>query len=251
MLTAMGYDYVPGNLAGALALEAAGETAARVDIGYFLTSDTSRTLASLSGGTLRSLRASSSAMQFGWRDGRLVDERGAKHVLKFPFGERSLTAISIGGTEHLSLPRVYPALREVNVGLGWFGPASRTISIISSVGEKIEALPVVGGMFERVLSGGQGSHTRQHEKPAGPNDVSLQESRGRVIAIARDTAGLELAGVCLEGPNPYDLTGELVAWVAERVVHGEINGTGALGPVEAFGLEPLRAACESFGLAEV
>lgn len=251
MLPAMGYDYVPGNLAGALALEAAGEEATRVDVGYFMTSDMSRSLTSLSGGTLRSLRASSSAMQFAWRDGRLVDERGAKRVLKFPFGERTLTAISIGGTEHLSLPRLHPGLRDVNVGLGWFGPASRTVSVISSVGEKIEALPVIGGLFERMISGGEGSRTRQRAKPAGPDNVTLEDSRGRIIAIARDASGRELAGVRLEGPNPYDLTGSMVAWVAERVVKGEINGTGALGPVEAFGLEPLRAACESFGLVEV
>ena len=37
MLTAFGYDWVPGNLAGATALERAGEAATRVDIGYFTT----------------------------------------------------------------------------------------------------------------------------------------------------------------------------------------------------------------------
>ena len=36
MLTAFGYDWVPGNLAGALALSRAGEAATRVDTGYFL-----------------------------------------------------------------------------------------------------------------------------------------------------------------------------------------------------------------------
>src|SRR5436190_17969493 len=35
LLTAFGYDWVPGNLAGALALRAAGEAATRVEIGYF------------------------------------------------------------------------------------------------------------------------------------------------------------------------------------------------------------------------
>jgi short subunit dehydrogenase-like uncharacterized protein len=36
LLTAFGYDYVPGNLAGALALEAAGSAATHVQIGYFV-----------------------------------------------------------------------------------------------------------------------------------------------------------------------------------------------------------------------
>ena len=35
MLTAFGYDWVPGNLAGALALREAGPDAVRVDTGYF------------------------------------------------------------------------------------------------------------------------------------------------------------------------------------------------------------------------
>src|SRR4051794_16316401 len=35
LMTAMGYDYVPGQLAAALALEDAGEDAVRVDVGYY------------------------------------------------------------------------------------------------------------------------------------------------------------------------------------------------------------------------
>ena len=37
MLTAFGYDWVPGNLAGGIALRRAGEDAVRVDVGYFFT----------------------------------------------------------------------------------------------------------------------------------------------------------------------------------------------------------------------
>src|SRR5918998_4146966 len=36
LLTAMGYDFVPGALAGALALEEAGEEATRVDVSYYI-----------------------------------------------------------------------------------------------------------------------------------------------------------------------------------------------------------------------
>src|SRR3954447_2771562 len=36
LLTAMGFDWVPGNLAGGLALAEAGPAAVRVDIGYFV-----------------------------------------------------------------------------------------------------------------------------------------------------------------------------------------------------------------------
>src|SRR4051794_17703981 len=52
LVTAMGYDWVPGNLAGALALREAGPDAVRVELGYFISGS-----ASMSGGT----RASSAA----------------------------------------------------------------------------------------------------------------------------------------------------------------------------------------------
>jgi short subunit dehydrogenase-like uncharacterized protein len=39
LLTAFGYDYVPGNLAGALALQAAGSAATQVRVGYFVHGD--------------------------------------------------------------------------------------------------------------------------------------------------------------------------------------------------------------------
>src|SRR5690349_11425378 len=37
LITAFGYDFVPGNLAAAIALDRAGERAAKVSVGYFLT----------------------------------------------------------------------------------------------------------------------------------------------------------------------------------------------------------------------
>ena len=42
LLTAFGYDYVPGNLAGALALQTAGPAAARIQVGYFVRGDIQR-----------------------------------------------------------------------------------------------------------------------------------------------------------------------------------------------------------------
>ncbi len=252
MLTAMGYDYVPGNLAGALALEAAGTEATRVDIGYFLTGETTRDLKSLSGGTLRSLRASSSAKQFRWHDGRIQTERSARRVLDFELEGRNQTAISIGATEHFSLPRLHRELRTVNVGLGWFGPASRAVSLASAIGEQVEKLPGVRGLMKR--AGGDHEHhprTKSRERPVGPSEATMNAARGRFVAVARDSSGHELASVRMESPNPYGLTGKIVGWAAERAAAGEINGVGALGPVEAFGLEPLRAACEGFGLREI
>lgn len=252
MLPAIGYDYVPGNLAGALALEAAGETARSIDIGYFLTGDNSRSLKSLSGGTLRSLRASGNEEQFAFRDGEIVAERAAKRVIEFKLGSRKATAISIGSTEHFTLPRLAPGLQNVNAGLGWFGSASRAVSLASAIGRRAERIPGVSTVIEKVTGGGQGvRETSSKDAASGPSEDSRAQARTNVVAVARDAGGEELARVQLDGPNPYDLTGKVVAWSAAAAEDGKIKASGALGPVEAFGLDELRRACEAIDLREV
>jgi short subunit dehydrogenase-like uncharacterized protein len=216
MLPAFGYDYVPGNLAGAIALERAGETATRVDIGYFLRGKNKRSTESFSQGTLDSLKASSKEVPYEFRDGALADVTGARRVLDFELDGEAVTAVGIGGTEHFALPRFAPWITDVNVGLGWFSP---------------------GGETETAESGAD-----------GPSEEKRAEARTNVIAIARDAAGAALAEVRVDGPNPYDLSGVLTAWAAEQMLAGAVQATGALGPVEAFGLEQLRAGCEAVGL---
>lgn len=251
MLPAIGYDYVPGNLAGALALEAAGDAARSIDIGYFLTGENSRSMKSLSGGTLRSLRASSSEEQFAFQGGVLISERGAKRVIGFELGSRKATAVSIGSTEHYTLPRLAPQLENVNAGLGWFGPASRVVSLASAFGRQAERVPGVSSIVQKI-TGGQGVRdTNGKSDPSGPNEDSRAQARTNVVAIARDGEDREVARVHLDGPNPYDLTGKIVSWTAGRAEDGLIEGSGALGPVEAFGLDELRDACAAIGLKEI
>ncbi len=116
-MTAMGYDWVPGNLTGALALaEAEGATGVR--IGYFATGSG---LGGMSGGTRASLMGALMEPSFQFRGGVLVTERGAKKVHSFGVGGRQRQGISVGTSEAFSLPRVYPGVRDVEVYLGWFG----------------------------------------------------------------------------------------------------------------------------------
>ena len=66
----MGYDFVPGALAGALAVEEAGEEgrAVRVDVGYFALGAGP---GSLSAGTRASLVGAALDGGFAFRDGRV------------------------------------------------------------------------------------------------------------------------------------------------------------------------------------
>ncbi|MFL6057034.1 MAG: saccharopine dehydrogenase NADP-binding domain-containing protein, partial [Actinoallomurus sp.] len=115
VLPAFGYDYVPGNLAGALALDRVGEEAVRVDVGYFFGGGS--IIRGLSGGTLESAPGLLATRMYTYRDG--IAEEPRSRVRDFAMAGRSRTSVSIGASEHFTLPASYPGLREVNVYLGW------------------------------------------------------------------------------------------------------------------------------------
>jgi short subunit dehydrogenase-like uncharacterized protein len=236
LLTAFGYDFVPGNLAGALALRDAGGRATRVDVGYYITGR-----AAMSSGTRASAPGVALARSFAWRGGQLVDDRPARRMREFTVRGRARPGVSIGGSEHFALPRAAPGLREVNVYLGWFGPLSRGlqgVSLLAAVPGVRPALEAVSGQLVR----GTG---------AGPDAAARAGSSSHVQAVAYDARDQQVGHAVLEGPNGYDLTGRFLAWGAERAASGGLKGTGALGPVDGFGLEELEAGCAAAGLRRV
>jgi hypothetical protein len=103
LLTAFGYDYVPGNLAGALALQAAGPAATRVRVGYFARGNTRK---ATSAGTRASVAGVLLEPGYSFRSGRLVTERTAAHVASFEVDGGRRQAFSIGSSEHFALPRL-------------------------------------------------------------------------------------------------------------------------------------------------
>jgi short subunit dehydrogenase-like uncharacterized protein len=244
LLPAFGYDFVPGNLAGALAVQDArdnGQVPRRVEIGYFLTGDTSAS--GLSSGTRATIATGPGQRQHVWRDGRLVTEPIARRVRRFADDGRQLPAVSFGGSEQLALPRWAPELREVDVYLGWFGRRSRALQLASLLEPVVLALP---GARRRFQQRGERALSRTGQ---GPDAAGRARTGSLVLAVACNAAGRELARVRLAGGNGYDLTGRLLAFAATRLAAGAVNGAGALGPVEAFGLEALEAACRDAGLA--
>jgi short subunit dehydrogenase-like uncharacterized protein len=240
MLTAFGYDWVPGNLAGGLALERAGELARRVDVGYFITGSG----ASMSGGTRASLMGAIAEPAFGFRDGRVQTERGAKRVRSFRVGSKELSGVSVGSSEHFTLPRVAPRLREVNAYLGWFGPASRAMQVMSAGTSLAMKAPGVGKLWnaasERFVQGSTG----------GPDAEARSKSGSHIVAIAYDAAGRQLSEVHISGIDGYTFTARMLAWGADRVASGALKATGALGPVDGFGLAELVEGCVWAGLSE-
>jgi short subunit dehydrogenase-like uncharacterized protein len=242
LLTAMGYDWVPGNLAGALALERAGEAAMRIDTGYFLTGDSS--VGGMSGGTRASTAANISAPAFAWRDGRIVTERSARRMRTFRVNGEDRPAVSVGTSEHFGLPRFAPQLREVNAHLGWFGAMSRPMQAFSAVGAAVNAVPGMRGLMDaatsRMVKGSTG----------GPDEETLAKGGSHVVAIAYDEGGSELAEVHLTGVDGYTFTARFLAWAASRIAANGLPASGALAPAEAFGLRELEAGVAEAGVTE-
>ena len=237
LLTAFGNDWVPGNLAGALALREAGDAARRLDVAYYATGEMD-----MSGGTRASAAAVIAEPGFAWRGGRIVSERMAKRVREFEVRGKKRPAVSVAATEHYALPRVAPQILDIDVYLGWFGPMSRPLQAFSLSMSAMGTVPGVRSLFfkmtERLVKGSTG----------GPDAEARAKSGSHYLAIARDGSGKVLSEVHLEGPNGYTITGELLAWGAATAAQGGLKGTGALGPVDAFGLDTLEAAAAELGL---
>lgn len=239
LLTAFGYDCVPGNVAAALALEDAGPAAVQIDVGYFVTRGRP------SGGTLVSLMGAARAPSFCWREGALRTERGGARTASFDVGGRQADGLSFGATEHLSLPRSYPRLRTIGTYLGWFGPLTKTVKALGGAQAELERLPAARALIERV------SGRFVHSGGGGPDAPTRARMTSRVIAVARDQRGGQLATVRLEGVDPYTLTARLLAWGAIQLRDGAAVPPGARGPVEAFGVDTMARALDEAGLPRV
>jgi short subunit dehydrogenase-like uncharacterized protein len=230
VLPAFGYDYVPGNLAGALALDRVGEDAVRIDVGYFFGGGS--LVRGLSGGTLDSAPGLLATRMYTYRDG-IAEERRSR-VRDFAMAGRSRTGVSIGASEHFTLPASFPGLREVNVYLGWFGAATRVAARLPRGRASAAAIRLCGGGLARLARRWAGKATLT----------------SRIVAAAYDAEGSLLTEVHLSGGDPYDFTAGILAWGARQVAGG-MTETGALGPVAAFGLSELEAGCAMAGIARV
>ncbi|MCM3885699.1 trans-acting enoyl reductase family protein [Frankia sp. R82] len=241
LLTAFGFDWVPGNLAAALALAEAGPEAVRVEVGYLSLGGAGR-----SGGTRASSVDALLAPSFAFRGGRLRAERGGARARQVDFGSgQRRWALSIGGSEHFALPALHPTLRDVDVLLVAADPkVTRALPVLSLVVATVTRVPPLRAgllsLVRRRVSGSTG----------GPDATARAGSSAVVVAEAFSPSGKVMRRVRLAGVNPYTFTGEIMAWGAQTLAAGGARGAGALGPVEAFGLDELQAGVRSAGLEQ-
>lgn len=244
LIPACGYDFIPGNLAGALALRNChdrGDIPARIDIGYF-----TRGPVSMSSGTQASAIASLGAAGYQFRGGILKGAALGTEFCEFTLVDgKKVGGISIGGTEQFGLPAMSPSLIDVNVFLGWAGKWSKPISQVARVTQLFNKIPGSSALTQLVTD------RAMTTTGAGPTGSNLFGGTSIAIAVVRDLVGRPLETVQVEGPAPYPLTAELLAWAAAMAAGGKVHGSGALDPISAFGLGPFLAGCAAVGLHQV
>lgn len=238
LLTASGYDYVPGHCAAAVALREAGDAAERVDVGYY-----SPGAFSGSQGTEASSRVSLVEPGMVYRSGSLVEEYSGMEVATFEVDGDERPALSIPSSEHYALPRQFPDLADVRVFLGWFGDRTHTLHRFARVQAAAMKLPGVRPLVRALVA------RSAHSEGEGPDAAARAASSSHIVAEARDRRGAVLSRARMTGVNGYDFTASILAWMAAATLEGRVRGAGALGPVEAFGLDPLIEGCAEAGLA--
>jgi short subunit dehydrogenase-like uncharacterized protein len=256
VLTAFGYDYVPGNLAAATALDRARArgTPLRVDVGYFVSGSAGP--AAISGGTRASAMGMMQERGYAFTDGRIVHQRAGVEVVRIAAAGIYRSGFTIPASEQFTLPRLAPSLRDVRVGLGWFGALTPALAAASRAADAVD--PLLESVLDRVPQARSAAARLvrplvgqlSRGSTGGPDARQRLRTGSLVAADVRGDGGRLLAHVELAGPNMYTLTGELLGWAARTLAGGGALAAGALGPVEAFGLATLRDACAALGLAE-
>ena len=119
--------------------------------------------------------------------------------------------------------------------LGWAGSRTKAAARAAAVVNGISSIPgarsLLTGIARRATSG-----------PTGMGPDEQQREGGISIAVAEAR---------VDGPTPYELTADLLAWAATRLAAQVPAATGALGPADAFGLDALVEGCRGIGLTEV
>lgn len=172
-----------------------------------------------------------------------MPERTGSRSRTFDVAGRSRTGVSIPGSEHLALSRAYPRLGEVDVYLGLPTAVARGLqagSLLTGAVARVEPVKQLAeGVLERVVKGSTG----------GPGQDARARTRSWAVAETFDDTGRVLTSVTLGGVDPYDFTAAILGWGAQTALDGGLLGTGALGPVDAFGLDALTAGAANAGFS--
>ena len=238
LLTAFGYDYVPGNLAAAHAIadaRAAGRVPVIVEIGYFID------------GTWRSAAAPVPAPP-SWPPRRpspcatAASSTTPGSVTRFDVAGRQLDAMPVSGSENFTLTRLDPGVRDVGVYIGWAGRWTRAAHAAGGVLSLGSRVPLLGGAIRAGVGKATGGATGE-----GPSAAKRAAARSVAVARTLDGVGRQLSHVRVEGPSPYDLTADLLAWGAAMMLTGQRRRPALSGRWTPSGSRHSSTAAQTWG----
>jgi short subunit dehydrogenase-like uncharacterized protein len=199
VVPACGFDYLPGDLAAAVAVEEVGGTASGVDVVYRLRG-------------MRPSRGTVSSAAAAVTGATLVP-----HRLTCTGPDGPLSAIEVPWGEEVTVPRHVPGAR-VRTGLVAPDVVTRVAAATAPLSPLLTALTKASApLLDRLAA----------RLPEGPRDEVRSRAEATVLAVAR--AGAREATVVVRCRDIYGLTARLLVEAALQV-----TGSGAMAPAEAL-----------------
>jgi short subunit dehydrogenase-like uncharacterized protein len=240
LVPACGFDYVPGDLAAAVATSDLGpEPVRRVLVAYQIS------------GLVPSRGTARSAL------GAIAGVSLAPRVRQVPFPDGDRPAIDVPWGETLTIPRWLPAA-EVVTCVTLAGTVGQLGSAAAGFGRSLGDSPAAAAgrrAVEVALRPALGAAVAISRRaapllsrlldrmPEGPQEGRRAQTSFTVVVIATGEGGRE-RGVACEGSDIYGLTARLLVEAALRA-----GGAGALTPAQALDPEPFLNAVSEGGTA--
>ena len=199
VVPACGFDYIPGDLAAAIAVEEIGGTAEEVDVLYRLRN-------------VRPTRGTARSAAGAVASAQVVPSR-----ITMDGPEGPLSAVEVPWGEHVTVPLHVPGAR-VRSGLVMPDLATRVAAATAPLAPVLGALTKAAGpLMDRLAE----------RLPEGPTDEV--RAKGEALVVARARSGDRSARVAVRTRDAYGLTARLLVESALR-----IEGTGAMATAEAL-----------------
>jgi short subunit dehydrogenase-like uncharacterized protein len=235
LLTAMGFDYVPGDMIAALTAE--GMDALDEVVLAYATDGFGA-----SRGTLRSALGMMAGGDLEWRDGALVE--GSPGVgrgdFEFPqpFGRQRMVRYPAG--EHLTVPR-HVETRRVRTMLTASTVALHPILVptapLAMPALRLAARTPLRGVLDAAIS----------RLPEGPSADA--RTRARFVVVCEARQGSRVRRGIVRGSDPYDLTARTTVEAALLCAAPGYSRAGALAPSEAFDPREFLRGMAEFGVS--
>lgn len=238
VMTACGFDYVPGQLAAGKLMQELGDQVSTLNVTY---STADGSLANLTSGTLSSFCSAITEQGTFYSDGQWRQDYLGGQVHEITAGDKKVMGISVPASECYELPRIYPGLKNVNVYLAWFASLAGAMSLFNRLQHQLYKIPGYRSLLSAI-----GKRIPVPNRTS-PSITARDEGNSLIVAEAYNSKGELLGERRIDGHNMYYYTGEIMAWMAAQIQSGQIKEYGVVGPLRAFGLEAFAQAHKEMG----